>query len=110
MRSRSGRLAHEFEIFVGLAEAHHPLHAGAVVPGPVVENDFARRGQMLDVALEVPLPALLVGGFVQRHDTGLARVQMLHEALDRAALAGRVAALEEHDELLARSPRPISGP
>src|SRR6056297_918600 len=57
---------------------------------------------MLDIALEIPLPALLVGGLVQRDDAGLAGVQVLHEALDRAALAGRVAPLEQHHELLAR--------
>jgi hypothetical protein len=55
---------------------------------------------VFDVALEIPLAAFLVGGLVERHDPRLARVQMLHEALDRAALAGRVAAFEEHDEFL----------
>jgi hypothetical protein len=101
------RLAHELEVFVGLAEAHHALHAGAVVPGPVIENDLARRRQVLDVALEIPLPAFLVGGLVQRHDARLARVQVLHEALDRAALAGRVAPLEEHHEFLPGLRRPF---
>jgi hypothetical protein len=104
------RLAHELEVFVGLAEAHHPLHAGAVVPGPVIENDLARRRQVLHVALEIPLPAFEVGGLVERHHARLAGVQVLHEALDRAALAGRVAALEEHHEFLPRLRRPISAP
>jgi hypothetical protein len=86
---------------LGVAEAHHPLDAGAVVPGPVEENDLARRRQVLHVALEVPLPAFASVGLFQRHDARLARVQVLHEPLDRAALAGRVAAFEQHDEFLA---------
>ena len=94
-------LAHEFEIFVRLAEAHHALDAGAVVPGAVEEHDFARGGQMLDVALEVPLRALALVRLFQRHDARAARIEMLHEALDRAALAGRVAPLEQNDDLLA---------
>ena len=40
------------------------------------------------------------------HDTGLTGVQMVHEALDRAALAGGVAALEQHHEPLPRLLRP----
>jgi hypothetical protein len=62
---------------------------------------------MLHVALEIPLPAFLVGGLVERHDPRLAGVQMLHEALDRAALARRVAAFEEHHEFLPGLRRPF---
>jgi hypothetical protein len=56
---------------------------------------------MLDIALEVPLRALAVGGLGQRDDTGHARIEVLHEALDGAALAGGVAALKQHHHLLA---------
>ena len=56
---------------------------------------------MLDVALEVPLAALGVGRFLQRDDPRTPRVQVLHQALDRAALAGRVAALEQDHHTLA---------
>ena len=94
-------LAHEFEIFGGRAEAHHPLDAGAVVPGAVEEDDLARRRQVLDIALEIPLRAFALGRLFQRDDARAARVEVLHEALDRAALAGGVAALEQHDDLLA---------
>src|SRR5690606_17074439 len=85
-----GRLPHEFEVLARGAEAHHPLHPGAVVPAAVVEDHFTRRRQMGDVALEEPLALLDVRGLGQRADTGVARIQMLHEALDRAALAGRI--------------------
>ena len=82
-------------------EAHHPLDAGAVVPGAVEQHDLAARRQVRHVALEVPLGALAVGRRRQRHDAGDARVEPLGDALDRAALAGAVAALEQHDDLRA---------
>ena len=82
------------------AEAHDALDAGAVVPAAVEQDDFAARRQVLDVALEIPLAALHLARFLERHDAGAARVQVLHEALDRAALAGRVAPLEDDDDAL----------
>ena len=97
------RLAHEFEIFGRRAEAHHPLHPRPIVPGAVEEDDLAGRGQMFDVALEKPLRPLALGGLVERHHARAARVEMLHVAFDRAALAGRVAALEDHHDPLAVS-------
>ena len=54
---------------------------------------------MADVALEIPLRALALARRRQRHGAADARVQPLGDALDDAALAGRVAALEQHDEL-----------
>ena len=107
MRSSFRALAHELEIFVGLAEAHHALDAGSVIPGTVEEHHFAGGGQMVDVALEVPLRALALVRLFQRHDARAARIEMLHETLDRAALAGRVAALEQNDDLLAAFLDPI---
>ena len=55
---------------------------------------------MLDVALEVPLPLLTLGRLLQRHDARAAWIEVLHEALDGATLARRVAALEQNDDLL----------
>ena len=93
-------LPHELLVLLLRAEAHHPLHAGAVVPRAVEHDDLARRGQMRHVTLEVPLGPLPLARLDQRHDRRPARVQVLGEALDRAALAGRVAALEDdHDPL-----------
>ena len=53
---------------------------------------------MLDVALEVPLGPLPLGGRRQRDDPGDPGIQVLGDPLDRAALAGGVAALEDHHE------------
>jgi hypothetical protein len=55
---------------------------------------------VLDVALEVPLRLLALGGLLQRDHVRAARVQVLGEPLDRAALARRVAPLEDHDQPL----------
>ena len=52
------------------AEAHHSFDPGAVVPGPVEQHDLALRGQVLDVALEVPLAPLALGRAGQRGDPG----------------------------------------
>ena len=93
--------AHELEVLLRGAEAHHPLDAGAVVPGAVEQHDLTRAGQVGDVALEVPLGLLHVGGHRQCDDPGAAGVEVLHEPLDRAALAGGVAALEDDGHLLA---------
>ena len=83
------------------AEAHHALHARAVVPGAVEEHDLARRREVLDVALEVPRRRLARRRLLQRHGAGSTGIEVLVEALDGAALAGGVAALEEDDVLLA---------
>ena len=96
-----GSLAHELEILVRRAEAHDVLDAAAVVPGAVEENDFALGGKVLDVTLEIPLAALGVGRLGQRDDLGAARIEIFGEALDGAALAGGVAALEKHDDSFA---------
>ena len=91
-------LLQEAAVLLGRAEAHHLLDAGAVVPAPVEEHDLARGRQVRDVALEVPLALLALGRRRQRDDARNARVEVLRDALDRAALAGGVAALEEDHE------------
>ena len=62
---------------------------------------------MRHVALEVPLRPLAVVRRGQRHHAADARIQPLRDALDRAALAGRVAALEQDHDLLARGDDPV---
>ena len=52
---------------------------------------------MVDVALEVPLRAFALGRLLQRDDARPARVEVLHEAFDGAALARGVATLEHDD-------------
>jgi hypothetical protein len=92
------RLAHEFEVFVGRAEAHHMLDARAVVPGAVEEDDFTGGGQLLDVTLEIPLARAPCPRVWQGDDLGAARIEVLREALDRPALARGVAPFkDQHD-------------
>ena len=89
------------------AEAHHPFDPGAVVPRPVEQHDLAGGRQVGDVALEVPLRPLPLGRRGQGDDAGDAGVQVLRDALDRPALAGRVAALEDDDDALPRRAHPL---
>ena len=56
-------------------------------------------GKCADIALEIPLRALALGRRRQRHHPADARVEPLGDALDDAALAGGVAALEQHHHL-----------
>src|SRR6185436_20728384 len=84
---------HELLVLVRRAEAHDVLDAGAVVPGAVEQDHLSGRRQVRDVALEVPLAALALGRRAERDDPDDARVGLLGDALDRAALARRVAAL-----------------
>ena len=91
--------AHELLVLLLGAEAHHPLDAGAVVPGAVEQDDLAGGGQVGDVALEVPLRLLALGRRGKRDDAADARVRPLGDALDHAALAGGVTPLEDHDDL-----------
>ncbi len=53
-----GNLTHEFEILARVAEPHHALDPGAVVPGTVKENDFTSRRQVFDISLKIPLSKL----------------------------------------------------
>ena len=80
------------------AEAHDPLDAGAVVPAAVEDHDLAGGRQVREVALEVELRLLALGRRRQGDHPEDPRADPLGDALDHAALAGRVAALEDdHD-------------
>ena len=70
----------------GRAVAHHVLDAGAVVPGAVEQHDLAAGRQVLDVALEVPLPPLALRRHREGDDAGTTGVEVLGEALDRPPL------------------------
>ena len=81
------------------AEAHDALDAGPIVPAAVEQHDLAARRQMRDIALEIPLGALALARRGQRDDPADARIEPLRDALDDAALARGIAALEHHDDL-----------
>ena len=91
----------------GRAESHHGFDHGAVIPGAVEEADFARIGQVRAIALEVPLARFVLGRLRKGHRTRAAGIEVLGEAADRAALAGRVTAFKEHDDLRVRALDPV---
>jgi hypothetical protein len=105
LEQRAG--AQELAVFLLAAELHHPLDAGAVVPAAVEQHDLAARRQLGDVALEVPLPALPLGRRAERDHPADARVEALGDAFDDAALAGRVATLEDDHDLEAVEAHPL---
>ena len=91
-------LLQEAAVLLRGAVAHHVLHTSPVVPGAVEQPDLPGRGQMLDVALEVPLGLLALSGRGQRDHARDTRVEVLGDPFDRAALARGVPALEDHDD------------
>jgi hypothetical protein len=89
-------------MFIGRAEAHHFLDAGAVVPGPVEQHDFTGSGQVLNVSLEIPLSALNVAWLFKSDDPSPSWIEMFHETFDGSSLSRGVAPLEENHHLLFR--------
>jgi hypothetical protein len=81
------------------AEAHDALDARAVVPAAVEDHDLAGRGQVRQVALGVHLRLLAVGGRRQGDHAEDPRAHALRDRLDRSALPGAVAALEDDARL-----------
>src|ERR1022692_717319 len=66
----------------------------------------SRRARFLSL-LEIPLVPLALGGDIERDDPRAARIQVLHETLDGAALARGVPSFEDHDKAAARVPDPV---
>ena len=81
------------------AEPHDPLDAGAVVPAAVEQRHLAGGREVRDVALEVVLAAFALGGGRQGHHAHHAWAETGRDALDDAALACGVAALEDDHDL-----------
>jgi hypothetical protein len=77
---------------------HHLLHSRPVVPRPVEDHDLARRGEVLQVPLPVPLSFLRFGRLCQSDRAQSSLVQRAREPLDDAPLAGRVAAFEDDQD------------
>src|SRR5258707_1265692 len=88
-----GAGAQEVTVLLLGAEAHDVLYPCPVVPTPVEQGDLPGGGQMSDVALEVPLRPLRVGGLAQCDDATPAGVQRLGNAFDCPALAVRALSL-----------------
>ena len=62
-------------IFLVGAEAHDALDTCTVVPTSIEQHDLTHRGQFRDIALEIPLPALLLCRHGKRHDAADAGVE-----------------------------------
>src|SRR4029077_7874240 len=73
----------------------------------VEQHDLSGRGQMRDIALEVPLRLLSLARCRHGDDAADARVEVPHDPLDHAILSGRVAALEQHHETSAGGGDPL---
>ena len=80
------------------AEPHHVLDAGAVVPAPIEDDDLASGREMLQVALQVHLGLLPVGGGRQGDDPEHARTETLGDRANRAPFSCPVTSLEHDDD------------
>ena len=91
--------AQELLVLVLRAEAHHPLDARPVVPAPVEEDDLARGGQVRGRSAGSTTGSSRARVGAARATTRQTRGFMaLGDALDDAALARGIAALEDHDD------------
>src|SRR5262249_23325562 len=89
----------EEEVVVLLGtEAHHILNPSPIVPTPVKDDDLARRGEVLDVALHVHLRLVPVRRSGESHDAKYPMADALGDRLDRPALARAVTALKHDDD------------
>jgi hypothetical protein len=61
------------------------FNAGAIVPAPIEQDDLASRGQFPHIALEVPLPALLLVWRSKGDDTADPRVERIGNTLNDPA-------------------------
>ncbi len=89
------------------AEAHHRLDPGPVVPAAVEDHDLAGGREVAHVPLDVHLRLLPLGRRRQRDHPEHPRAHPLGDPPDRAALAGRVPALEHDADLGARRLHPL---
>ena len=86
-------------VFLDGAEAHDALDAGAVIPTAVEENDLARRREVGDIALEIPLRPLTAVRGRQRSHSANAGIHALRNAFDDSTFACGIAAFEYDDDL-----------
>src|SRR5262249_51276181 len=80
------------------AESHDALDSGAVVPTAVEEDDLTCCRKVRQVALDVELRFLALGGGRQRDDAKHPGAYPFCDRLDDATLAGGIATLEDHHD------------
>jgi hypothetical protein len=88
-------------------EIHDALNAGPVVPAAVEDDDLARGGELLDVALGEQLRLLALRRRGERDDAKDARADPLGDCLDRSALALGVTSLKDDDDARAVVLNPV---
>jgi hypothetical protein len=80
------------------AEAHYSLDPSPIVPRAVEEDDLARCWEMRDVALDIDLGFLAVGGGRQGHVPEDTRARACGDSADHTPLTRGVPALENHND------------
>ncbi len=105
--STSGTILQEPPHLLFVAEPHHALDAGAVVPAAIEDDDFARGREVPHVALDVHLALLALGRRGQRDDPEHARTHALGDGLDRATFSRAVATFEHDADLEALCDDPL---
>ena len=97
----------KFLVFLIAAKTHYPLDARAVVPAAVEQDDLSRGGQLLDIALKVPLASFTLGGGAQGDNAANAWVQAFGNAPYHTTLAGSIATFEQDTDLEPLQPHPL---
>ena len=99
IRSNSGHERRNSWCSSSVAVAHHPLDVRAVVPGLRSNRTISPAdGRCSTYRWKYHWVRLALGGLGQRDDPDRARAGALGDPLDHPALAGRAAALEDHQD------------
>src|SRR5688572_16251827 len=80
------------------AKSHDILHAGAVVPTAVENNDLPRRGKVGHISLNIHLRFLPIGGRRQRHHAEYAGTDTFRDGANRPALPGAIASFKQDND------------
>src|SRR5450631_1266513 len=82
---------HKLLILQLIAEAHHALHARAVVPAAIEKYHLAGGWKMRNIALKVPLRLLALSRRSKRNHAADTGIERLGDTLDSPALTRRIA-------------------
>jgi len=96
-----GHLPHEVFVLNPGAKAHGTFDALAVVRAAVEQDQFLRHRKGWHAALWVPATQVAVRRFSWRDHTGLARAEVLDDALDAVVLARRVGPFQQYQNVVA---------
>jgi hypothetical protein len=77
---------------------HDIFDAGAIVPTPVEDNDFACRGKLPDVTLHEHLALFPIGGSRKGYDAEDTGTDALSDRFDGPPLSSSIAAFERDDD------------